>query len=307
MLGLQVLSPRRRHPDGALLDVRAATTPRWTRVTCCCAGRTPSATARSSCSTSTRTSCSAACRSRTCAPRGRGRRAGDPRHRVASAAGCGAGRRSSSSPASTPTSRIPGTDGAPVVLDGDHPVHPGRGRVHDQEVPGRPVLRAAATDGITVGDELTLTGPYGSSTLKDGHVLPVVCIAGGAGMAPILSLLRHMGERAASARSASTTAPAPTADLFYLDEIDGSAGPARLRGSSPACRSRRTEDGLGRRDEGNVTDVVDRHGGRHQQDRGLPVRPAADGRRRDSPCSSAGACPRTRSSTTSSPARATDR
>ena len=32
-------------------------------------------------------------------------------------------------------------------------------------------------DGIAVGDELAITGPYGTSTLKDGHVLPVVCIA----------------------------------------------------------------------------------------------------------------------------------
>ena len=31
---------------------------------------------------------------------------------------------------------------------------------------------------IGVGDELALTGPYGSSTLKDGHVLPVVCVGG---------------------------------------------------------------------------------------------------------------------------------
>ena len=38
--------------------------------------------------------------------------------------------------------------------------------------------------GIGVGDELSLTGPYGTFTLKDGHVLPVVCVAGGAGMAP---------------------------------------------------------------------------------------------------------------------------
>ena len=64
--------------------------------------------------------------------------------------------------------------------------------------------------GIRVGDELSLTGPYGTSTLKDGHVLPVVCVAGGAGMAPILSLLRHMSETASiRGRSGSTTGRAP--------------------------------------------------------------------------------------------------
>ena len=41
--------------------------------------------------------------------------------------------------------------------------------------------------------------------VKDGHVLPVVCVAGGAGMAPILSILRHLEEP-------GSTRPVP----FYL-------------------------------------------------------------------------------------------
>ena len=68
VLGLQVLPPRRRHPDGATTRRSRATTPRSTRASCCCAGHMRSATAPSSCSTSTRTNSSAACRSRTCAP-----------------------------------------------------------------------------------------------------------------------------------------------------------------------------------------------------------------------------------------------
>ena len=47
---------------------------------------------------------------------------------------------------------------------------------------------ALLDDGLVAGDEISLTGPYGSFTLKEGHVLPVVCVGGGAGMAPILLL-----------------------------------------------------------------------------------------------------------------------
>ena len=79
---------------------------------------------------------------------------------------------------------------------------------------------SALLDGdIGVGDQITLTGPYGSFTLKDGHVLPVVCIGGGAGMAPILSLLRHMHETE-NTRPVRFYYGARTAgDLFYLEEI----------------------------------------------------------------------------------------
>ena len=73
--------------------------------------------------------------------------------------------------------------------------------------------------GLRIGDEITLTGPYGSFTIKDGHVLPMVCIGGGAGMAPILSLLRHMSETG-NARPVRFYYGARTAaDLFYLAEI----------------------------------------------------------------------------------------
>ena len=47
---------------------------------------------------------------------------------------------------------------------------------------------------LQVGDRLELTGPYGVFTLREGDD-DLVFIGGGAGMAPILSLLRSMAER----------------------------------------------------------------------------------------------------------------
>jgi propane monooxygenase reductase component len=113
-------------------------------------------------------------------------------------------------------------------------------------------------DGIKVGDELSLTGPYGTSTLKDGHVLPVVCVAGGAGMAPILSILRHLSETASS-RPVRFYYGARTADdLFYLDEIT-EIGKGLVDFDFMACLSESVDGQLPHSvtlAEGNVTDIV---------------------------------------------------
>ena len=116
--------------------------------------------------------------------------------------------------------------------------------------------------GLRVGEELSLTGPYGSFTIKDGHVLPMVCIGGGAGMAPILSLLRHMSETG-NARPVRFYYGARTAtDLFYLDEIV-ELGKKLTDFAFVACLSADDGGAVPARpgvefDYGNVTDVVDR-------------------------------------------------
>jgi propane monooxygenase reductase component len=48
---------------------------------------------------------------------------------------------------------------------------------------------------IAVGDRLDINGPYGMFTLRDAPDKPLVFVGGGAGMAPILCLLRSMAER----------------------------------------------------------------------------------------------------------------
>lgn len=73
--------------------------------------------------------------------------------------------------------------------------------------------------GLAVGDELHVNGPYGSFTIKEGHVLPVVCIGGGAGMAPILSLLRHLNETESTRPVRFYYGARTAADLFYVEQI----------------------------------------------------------------------------------------
>ncbi|KAA9160051.1 2Fe-2S iron-sulfur cluster binding domain-containing protein [Amycolatopsis acidicola] len=74
-------------------------------------------------------------------------------------------------------------------------------------------------EGIAVGDTIELTGPYGTFTLKNGHVLPLVLMAGGAGMAPVLALLRHLAETGDPRRIRFYYGARTATDLFYLDEI----------------------------------------------------------------------------------------
>jgi propane monooxygenase reductase subunit len=110
--------------------------------------------------------------------------------------------------------------------------------------------------GIKVGDELTCTGPYGVFTLRDTSPRRLVFIAGGAGMAPIVSLLRSMAETG-STRPVTFYYGARTADdLFALDELE------RLGAALPGLRfvpALSEADGDGWEGEsGLITDVVDR-------------------------------------------------
>lgn len=71
---------------------------------------------------------------------------------------------------------------------------------------------------LAVGDELRFTGPYGAFRLRDSSN-QVLAVAGGSGMAPVLSLIRQLA-RDRSDRPVRFFYGARTqADLFYLDEV----------------------------------------------------------------------------------------
>jgi propane monooxygenase reductase subunit len=72
---------------------------------------------------------------------------------------------------------------------------------------------------LKAGDEIDLTGPYGSCTLRASSDRRIVCIAGGAGMAPILSLLRRLAESGTERPVVFYYGARTAEDLFYLSEI----------------------------------------------------------------------------------------
>jgi len=107
--------------------------------------------------------------------------------------------------------------------------------------------------GIKVGDQLTCTGPYGVFTLRDSSPRRLVFIAGGAGMAPVMSLLRSMAEKGTQRPATFYYGARTEADLFELAELE------RLCATVPDLRfvpalSEEEWDG----ETGLVTDVVDR-------------------------------------------------
>ncbi|HWF54234.1 MAG TPA: MmoB/DmpM family protein [Solirubrobacteraceae bacterium] len=71
---------------------------------------------------------------------------------------------------------------------------------------------------ITVGDTIGYTGPYGSLRAREGE-RPVLMIAGGSGMAPILSLLREFARQGCARPVRFFYGARTEEDLFHLDEI----------------------------------------------------------------------------------------
>jgi len=114
----------------------------------------------------------------------------------------------------------------------------------------------ADASAIAVGDELSCRGPFGMFTLRDSSPRRLVFIAGGAGMAPVLSLLRSMADKGTE-RPATFYYGARTADdLFALEEIERLGGALPDFSFVPALSEAGDGDWDG--ESGLITDVVDR-------------------------------------------------
>jgi len=110
---------------------------------------------------------------------------------------------------------------------------------------------------LQVGDRLQLSGPYGVFTLREGDD-DLVFIGGGAGMAPILSLLRSMAERGLTRKATYYYGARSRRDLCFEDELlaleDTLPGFRYIPALSEAAPD---EDWDG--ETGLITDVVKRH------------------------------------------------
>ena len=75
---------------------------------------------------------------------------------------------------------------------------------------------------ISPGDTIGYTGPYGSLRARDSE-RPILMIAGGSGMAPILSLLREFARQGCERPIRFFYGARTDADLFYADVAAGLA------------------------------------------------------------------------------------
>jgi len=109
---------------------------------------------------------------------------------------------------------------------------------------------------LSEGDEVEVTGPFGVFTLRQSE-RPLLFVGGGAGMAPILSLLRSMVEKGIDRKAVYYYGARTEQDLFHLEELEELAEQLPNLTFVPALSD--IEDGADWDGErGMVTDVVTR-------------------------------------------------
>jgi propane monooxygenase reductase subunit len=110
---------------------------------------------------------------------------------------------------------------------------------------------------VKAGDRLDLSGPYGMFTLREKHDTDLMFVGGGAGMAPILALLRSMSERGVERKATLYYGARQRRDLCFekeLRELEETLPGFRY---IPALSEPSDDDWDG--EVGLITDVMERH------------------------------------------------
>jgi len=110
---------------------------------------------------------------------------------------------------------------------------------------------------LKVGDRLNLSGPYGVFTLRDAPDTDLIFVGGGAGMAPILSLLRSMAERGIDRKAVFYYGARRRGDLCFEDELRSLEQVLPSFRYVPALSDETMSEG----ESGLITDVVARLAG----------------------------------------------
>jgi propane monooxygenase reductase component len=110
---------------------------------------------------------------------------------------------------------------------------------------------------VAVGDRLEVEGPFGTFTLRESRTSPLVFLGGGAGMAPVLGLLRSMADRGVDRPAVFYYGARQRRDLCFEEELRALEG--RLPGFRfvPALSEPADDDGWAG-EVGLITDVLAR-------------------------------------------------
>jgi propane monooxygenase reductase subunit len=111
---------------------------------------------------------------------------------------------------------------------------------------------------LQVGDRLNISGPYGMFTLREGDDVDLIFVGGGAGMAPILSLLRSMAERGITRKATYYYGARGRRDLCFESELRALEAKLPNFRYIPALSEPVPDDGWDG-EAGLITDVVKRH------------------------------------------------
>lgn len=148
---------------------------------------------------------------------------------------------------------VPGSGQTRTYSMANTPAEPGRLELHIRRTPG-----GLASDGwifknLAVGDQVALSGPYGQFFFHAARPEPMIMIAGGTGLAPIKSIVRHV--LAQSSQHITLYVGARTVRHLYDEEFF-----RELQRLHPdrfvyrPCLSEQEADSYG---SGMVTDVID--------------------------------------------------
>ena len=125
---------------------------------------------------------------------------------------------------------------------------------HIRKVPGGR-LSTYLFEKLSVGDEITIDGPFGASYLRIKHEGPIIGLAGGSGLAPVLSVMTAALRQIPDRPAVLLHGVRDEADIYYEQEI------AALRERYPALRTATvlSSSGTGEssRLHGNLADVLE--------------------------------------------------
>jgi propane monooxygenase reductase subunit len=148
--------------------------------------------------------------------------------------------------------RIPGSDEHRSFSMANLPSDGGHLEFMIKLYPGGRFSGLLAEERLRAGDELEVKGPYGVFTLRETD-RPLLFIGGGAGMAPILSLLRSMADGASMRPAVYYYGAREEQDLFHLDELQALTAALPDFRFVPALSHAEWHG-----ETGLITDVVDR-------------------------------------------------
>ncbi len=110
---------------------------------------------------------------------------------------------------------------------------------------------------LNEGDEVKFTGPFGDFRLSETG-REMVWIAGGSGMAPFWSMIRHMKEKGISRKCNYFFGAVKEQDMFFIDELRQLESELDWFTFTPALSGNDVGDSW-KGERGLITDVVGRH------------------------------------------------